>query len=71
MLKKSLYFLTRSGQNHNQYIAALFMFVSQTFHFHIIEHKFMEKGHTHVKVDSMHNAIEYAQKHVLVVIMRD
>jgi hypothetical protein len=47
------------------------MFISQTFHFKIIEHKFLEKGHTHLEVDSMHSAIEYAQKHVLVVIMRD
>jgi hypothetical protein len=71
MLKKSLYFLTHSGQNSDQYIAVLFMFISQTFHFKIIEHKFLEKGHTHMEVDSMHSAIEYAQKHVLVVITRD
>jgi hypothetical protein len=73
MLKKSLYFLTRSGQNSDQYIAVLFMFmfISQTFHFKIIEHKFLEKGHTHMEVDSMHSAIEYAQKHVPVFIMRD
>jgi hypothetical protein len=68
---KSLHFLTRSGQNSDQYIAALFMFISQTFYFKIIEHKFLEKGHTHMELDSMHSTTEYAQKHVLVVIMRD
>jgi hypothetical protein len=68
MLKNSLYFLTPSGQNHNQYIAALF--ILQTFHFKITEHKFLEKGHTHMEVDTMLNAIEYAQKHVPVIVMR-
>jgi hypothetical protein len=49
ILKKSLLFSdTCSGQNHNQYIAALFMFILLTFHFKIIEHKFLEKGHTHM-----------------------
>jgi hypothetical protein len=47
------------------------MFISQTFHFKIIEHKFLEKGHTHMEVDSTHSATEYAQKHVPVFIMYD
>jgi hypothetical protein len=47
------------------------MFISQTFHFKIIGHKFLEKGHTHMEVDSMRSVIEYAQEHVQVFIMRD
>jgi hypothetical protein len=55
------------------------MFISQTFHFKIIEHKFLEKGHTntqththtHMEVDSMHTAIEYTKKKVPVFVMRD
>jgi hypothetical protein len=68
----SLFSNTRSGQNRNQHIAALFMLISQIFHFKIIDYKFLEKGHTtHMEVDSMRSAIEYSQKHVPVFIMRD
>lgn len=67
----SLFSDTCGGQNRNQHMAALFLYVADKLQFEIIEHKFMEKGHSHMEVDSMHSAIEYAQKNVPVYIMRD
>jgi hypothetical protein len=67
----SLFSDTCSRQNRNQYIAALFMFILQTFNFKIIKHKFLEKGQTQMEVDSMHSAFEYSQKQVPIFIMRD
>ena len=54
------------GQNRNQHIAAFFMYVVQTLHFDCIEHKFLETGHTHMEVESMHSAIE-AQKKIVPI----
>lgn len=67
----SLFSDTCSGQNRNQFMAALFMYIVQKFHFKIIEHKFMEKGHSHMECDSMHSAIESSKKHVQIYIMQD
>lgn len=67
----SLFSDTCGGQNRNQYVAALFLYISQTFHLEVIEHKFLEKGHSKMEADSMHSAIEYAQKNVSVMCMRD
>jgi hypothetical protein len=49
----SLFSDTCSGQNRTQYIAALFINICQNYHFQVLEHKFLEKGHTHMQVDSI------------------
>lgn len=62
---------TCGGQNRNQHVAALFLHIIENFDFNLIEHKFMEKGHSKLEADSMHSAIEYAQKNVSIFSMRD
>ena len=67
----SLFSDTCSGQNRNQYIAALCMYVVQNTDLNKIEHKFFEKGHSHMEADSMHSAIESAKRYVKVNCMQD
>lgn len=67
----SLFSDTCGGQNRNQNIAALFLYVSQNFHFDVIQHNFLEKGHSYMEVDSMHSAIERAKKNVAIYTMND
>ena len=54
------------GQNRNKYVAAALLYVVRTSAISIIEHKFLESGHTQMEVDSIHSAIETAQKNVPV-----
>lgn len=65
----SLFSDSCGGQNRNQYIAALFSYIIQAYPIHIIEHKFLESGHTKMEVDSMHAAIEYAQQNISIYSM--
>lgn len=58
----SLFSDTCGGQNRNQFIAALFLYVVQTTHLQVVQHNFMEKGHSYMEVDAMHSAIERAKK---------
>lgn len=67
----SLFSDTCGGQNRNQYVAALFLFVVQNFHLDVIQHNFLEKGHSYMEVDSMHSAIERAKKNVAIYTMND
>lgn len=67
----SLYSDTCSGQNRNQYIAALFLYVVVHTNIEVIHHNFMESGHSYMEVDSMHSTIESAKKHVPVYTMHD
>jgi len=54
---------TCGGQNRNQNIAAVLLYAVQSIdHINVIEQKFLEKGHTYMECDSMHSAIEFAQK---------
>uniref|UniRef100_A0A6P7G7I4 Uncharacterized protein LOC114338671 n=1 Tax=Diabrotica virgifera virgifera TaxID=50390 RepID=A0A6P7G7I4_DIAVI len=66
-----LYSDTCGGQNRNQNVAALFLYLVQTSNLEIIEHKFLESGHTFMEVDSMHSAIEKAKKYVPVYTIQD
>ncbi|KAJ2950557.1 hypothetical protein O0L34_g8802 [Tuta absoluta] len=67
-----LYSDTCGGQNRNQFICALLLLVVQTIaHIKIIDHKFMESGHSYMEVDSMHSAIENAKKHATIFAMPD
>lgn len=67
----SLFSDTCSGQNRNQFISALFLYVVQNTNLQIVEHNFMEKGHSYMEVDSMHSAIETARKNVKIYTMND
>ena len=52
-----------SGQNKNNYIAAMFLALIQNHpHIKIIDHKFLLPGHTHMECDSDHAVIERAKK---------
>ena len=51
-----------TGQNRNQYMAAMMSFAIRKLKLEVIEHKFLESGHTHMECDSMHSAIEFAKK---------
>lgn len=64
----SLFSDTCGGQNRNQFMAALLLYIVQTYPIEIIEHKFLESGHTKMEVDSMHAAIEFAQKNVPPIV---
>lgn len=51
------------GQNRNQVIATCFLEAVETIpSISIIDHKFLESGHTHMECDSMHSAVEHAKK---------
>lgn len=67
----SLWSDTCAGQNRNQYVAALLLYTVQVTHLEVIEHKFLESGHTYMEADSMHSAIERAKKFVPVYTMQD
>lgn len=62
---------TCGGQNRNQFVASLFMQMSDTLLFDVIEHKFLESGHSKMEADSMHRATEFSQQNVPVFCMRD
>lgn len=68
----SLFSDTCSGQNRNQYISALLLWAVQKIdQLQIIEQKFLESGHTHMEVDSMHAAIENAAKKTSINSVHD
>ncbi|KAJ4431178.1 hypothetical protein ANN_19775 [Periplaneta americana] len=62
----SLFSDSCGGQNRNRFIASLLLHLVRTTKLEIIEHKFLETGHTDMEVDSMHSAIERAKKNVPV-----
>ncbi|XP_062577208.1 uncharacterized protein LOC134239069 [Saccostrea cucullata] len=58
-----------SGQNRNQFTATSLMHaVSFLPNLEIIDHKFLESGHTQMECDSMHSAIEFAKKKTEIYI---
>lgn len=68
----SIFSDTCSGQNRNQYISALLLWaVQKVDHLQIIEQKFLESGHSHMEVDSMHAAIENASKNISINSVSD
>ncbi|XP_072375619.1 uncharacterized protein [Diabrotica undecimpunctata] len=71
IIEISLFSDTCSGQNRNQFIAALFLFIVQNSNLNIVQHNFLESGHSYMEVDSMHSAIENAKKNVPVYTMHD
>lgn len=59
------------GQNRNRFIAAGLSYITQTTNIEIIDQKFLESGHTHMEVDSIHSVIERAQKNVEIYHPQD
>lgn len=51
-----------SGQNRNQFLAAVMMHATQVLHIEVIDHKFLIPGHSQMECDSMHASIEHAKK---------
>ena len=57
------------GQNRNQIIAtSLLDAVNTSNNIKIIDHKFLESGHTHMECDSMHAGIEFAKKRTEIFV---
>lgn len=57
------------GQNRNQIIATcLLNAVSSVAQLKMIDHKFLESGHTHMECDSMHSAVEFAKKRTAIFV---
>ena len=57
------------GQNRNKIVAScLLRCVSTMPNINIIDHKFLESGHTHMEVDSMHAVGEFAKKKTHIYI---
>lgn len=67
----SIFSDTCAGQNRNQYLTSLLMYLVQTTHLRVIEQKYLESGHTFMEVDSEHAAIEHQQKYMPVYSMID
>ena len=58
-----------TGQNRNQIIAAsLLQAITYIPNLKLIDHKFLESGHTHMECDSMHSAIEFAKKNPQIFV---
>lgn len=62
---------TCGGQNRNQNIAALFLYLIQVTNLEVVEHKFLESGHSFMEVDSMHSAIETTKRYFPVFTIQD
>ena len=57
------------GQNRNKIIASCLLdSVIKHRKINIIDHKFLESGHTHMEVDSMHAAVEFAKKKTQIFV---
>ena len=51
------------GQNRNKFVAsALLHAVCTSTYLKVVNHKFLEPGHTQMECDSMHSAMEYAKR---------
>ncbi|CAG9816238.1 unnamed protein product [Phaedon cochleariae] len=59
----SLYSDNCAGQNRNRFIYSLYFYVSHKYKV-IINHKFLESGHTQNEGDSVHSVIERASKSI-------
>ena len=62
---------SHGGQNRNQYVAAMLLFVVTTTQLQKITVNFYEPGHTHMECDSMHSAIETSKQTKKLFSMKD
>ena len=51
-----------NGQNQNQFVSSMLLYVVKTTSLETIEVNFLEPGHTQMEADSMHSAIEKSKK---------
>lgn len=59
------------GQNRNRYMALALLHTlceERGVNFDIIDHKFLESGHTYMEVDSMHAACEHAKRYTNIYV---
>jgi hypothetical protein len=57
------------GQNKNQIVAlSLLHAITHIPNLKIIDHKFLESGHTHMECDSIRSAIEFAKKKTQIFV---
>ena len=61
----TLYSDNCGDQNKNKFFAAAMI---SSAHIDMIDHKFFERGHTHMEVDSIHVAMKYAKKSIPVFL---
>ena len=66
-----LYSDSCTGQNRNQFITAVLLHAVQVLHIDVIEQKFLVPGHTQMECDSMHSAIEHAQRYQKTYVPND
>ncbi|CAC5414853.1 unnamed protein product [Mytilus coruscus] len=65
----TLYSDACAGQNRNQFtVTGLMHAVINLPNIEIIDHKFLESGHTQMECDNMHSAIEFAKKKTEIYI---
>ena len=65
-----LYSDTCGGQNRNAGFSAMSLHAVNTLPISIIDHIFMESGHSKMECDSVHAAIETARKKGLCTVRR-
>ena len=54
-----------AGQNRDKCMAMALLHAVKTSSIEVIDHKFLQTGHTNMECDSMHSAIEFAKKNIL------
>ena len=63
----SLFSDSCGGQNRNRHLTAgLYHAVKTSPHLQVVNHIYLEPGHTQMEVDSMHSAIEHASKNLVI-----
>lgn len=67
-IKEVTYFSdTCGGQNRNQFVASSLIYsLHKSETLDIINHKFFERGHSHMESDAIHSSIEHAKKNTSV-----
>jgi len=54
------------AQNRNQFVTCMMLFAVHTLPLETIEQKFLEPGHSHMEVDSMHAVIDCCRKNIKI-----
>ena len=69
-IKEITYFSdTCGGQNRNQFVASSLIYsLHKSETLDIINHKFFERGHSHMESDTIHSSIEHAKKNTPVYV---
>ena len=66
-IKEVTYFSDRcGGQNRNQFVASSLISLHKSETLDIINHKFFERGHSHMESDAIHSSIEHGKTNTSV-----